>query len=65
MNLRAKIKAEGKTVTHLANRLNVSRPTVYRIIENPACATYDQAKTLAEELRMTKKETDDIFSVEV
>ncbi len=65
MNLRTKIDESGKTLTHLASRLGVSRPTLYRIIDNPACATYDQAKTLAEELRMTRKETDDIFSVEV
>lgn len=63
MNLRTKINESGKTVTHLAKKLSVSRPTLYKIINDPATATYDQAQTLASELGMTKRETDDIFTV--
>lgn len=62
MNLRTKINESGKTLTHLAKRLNITRPTLYRIIENPNTATYEQAKILADELGMTKRETDDIFA---
>ena len=62
MNLRTKIKESGKTITHLANRLGITRPTMYRIMENPTVATYEQAKTLSSELNLTKKETDDIFA---
>ena len=61
MNLRTKIKDSGKSITHLASRLGITRPTMYRIIENPNVATYEQAKTLASELSLTKRETDDIF----
>lgn len=55
-------KNSGKTKTHLAKTISVSRPTIYKIFANPSIATYGQAEMLCNELGIeAKKDREDIF----
>ena len=55
-------KSSGKTKTHLAKAISVSRPTIYKIFENPSIATYGQAEKLSDELGIEANEDrEDIF----
>lgn len=55
-------KKSGKTKTHLAKAISVSRPTIYKIFANPSIATYGQAEKLSEELGIdTKEDRENIF----
>lgn len=52
----------GKTKTHLARKLNVSRPTIYYLLKHPERCTYEQVETLCKELEIVKKpDRNDIF----
>lgn len=55
-------KATGKTKTFLARRLNISRPSLYKIFKNPSNATFSQTEAICSELGIRlKSEKDDIF----
>jgi len=55
-------KESGKTKTFLAKKLGISRPYLYKLMENPELCTYNQASILSEELEICKKtDRDTIF----
>lgn len=54
-------KNSGKTKTHLAKKLDVSRPRLDYIFEHPETATWSQAEVLAKELSIKSEPKDKIF----
>ena len=59
--LNEKFIASGKTKTHLAHKMNVSRPRLDTILESPDTATVVQADILASELNLLSAEKKEIF----
>ena len=56
-----KFNASGKTKTHLASKMNVSRPRLDTIFEEPETATVGQADVLSNELNLLAAEKREIF----
>ncbi len=60
--LGAYVNKAGKSKTHLAKALNVSRPTLYKILDKPETCTCGQADVLCSELNIRlKAEREQIF----
>lgn len=53
--------ASGKTKTFLADKINVSRPRLDAIFDNPMSATVSQADGLCKEFGIKKNDRDFIF----
>lgn len=52
----------GKTKTFLAKKLGITRPTLYKLMENPEICTFAQVEILSQELNIsTRLEQRDIF----
>ena len=60
--LEEKRKLAGKTKSHLAKALKVSRTYVYKLLNSPENMTYGQAETMRKELNISsRQEMNDIF----
>lgn len=56
------VRDSGKSKSHLAKKLNVSRPSVYYLLKHPENCTYSQVEILCKELTIVKKsDQDEIF----
>lgn len=59
-----KLKKSGVPKAHLARALNVTRPTLYRLLEHPDTCTFSQADIIVKELHIDDaSEVDEIFLV--
>ena len=56
------LKKTGKTKTHIAKVMKISRPYMYKLLANPQLCTVGQAEMICKELDIKKKsDRDNIF----
>ena len=59
--LNERIKASGITITHLAKRLDISRDALYNKLNGVTDFKVSEANVLFDELKLEKKEKEEIF----
>ena len=59
--LNERIKASGITITHLAKRLDISRDALYNKLNGVTDFKVSEANVLFHELKLEKKEKEEIF----
>lgn len=59
--LNKKIKASGKTITHIANAVGITRESLYQKLSGKWDFKLSEVNSLVNDLRLTKEERDEIF----
>lgn len=59
-------KRSGKQTAYLCEKLHITRPVLYKILDNPARCTYNQVRVLCKEFQIEdENDIDDIFLLEM